>query len=74
MNNAMIAVANHTSGQAGGLKRCFVAALLKHLILKGVAFRADIVNAVHARGSCAMVAMAGGAGWRAESPRMASAL
>jgi hypothetical protein len=66
MSNFVIAVTNHASGQTGGLKSHSVIALLKHLVLEGVAFRADIMNAVHSGGSRPVVAMASGAGWRTE--------
>ena len=66
MADVVVAMTNHASGKAGVLKRDFVRALLKHLILEDVACGTNVLDRTNTRGRRAMVSMAGGAGGRAE--------
>ena len=66
MSDAMVAMTDYASGKPRGLKRGFMRALLEHLILKNVAFRADVLHGVDAWRRGTVVAMASGARGRAE--------
>src|SRR5690349_12680124 len=66
MNNGVVAVAGDTAGKPGAMKRLFVRALFVELRLEHVAIRADVLHGIDAGRRSPVVAVAGGAGGRAE--------
>src|SRR5215813_910425 len=70
MRNLMIAVTGYATEKARRRERLLVRAGGEQLRLKYMAARTNIGNGRHARRSCRMVAVTGGAGGRAEVPAL----
>ena len=66
MKNGVIAVANNTPRKACTVKGSFMWAFFVELRLENMAVRADVLDRVHSRRRCSVVAVARRAGWRIE--------